>query len=205
MSNRKNRIIVLVLTFIFSLACNRVVTNLAGPQGPVEALPQYADPIEKNPNADGAINSQERVTPQAGTAISNEKICEATQYLQVTSEIAHQETNQYGTRMCEYNLTIKNTDENAGIWVYFYQHDKDGYARTEKSHWMGNVLIASNEEANWSGNIYIYEDKDADGPVMSIPEKIAGVYNIPECAEEKQDSNFFEMISIPIEMICPME
>ena len=139
------------------------------------------------------------------TSPSNSKSCDATQSLQVTSEITMQETNQYGTRICEYTLTISNTDEDTGIWVYFYQHDKDGYAHTEKSHWMGNILIEPGKDGSWPASIYIYDDKDADGPVMSIPERIAGVFNIPECAEEKQDSNFFELISIPIEAACPME
>ena len=33
----------------------------------------------------------------------------------------------------------------------------------------------------------------------------AGVYNIPECAEEKRDENFFELISISVEQVCPLE
>ena len=135
----------------------------------------------------------------------NRNACDGTPSLAITSAITNQETNQYGTRMCEYTLTIKNTKGDIGIWVYFYQHDKDGYAHTEKSHWMGNILIESGKEENWSGHIYIYDDKDADGPVMSIPEKIAGVYDIPECAEEKRNENFFELISIPLEMVFPIE
>ena len=148
-------------------------------------------------------------TPDTSTAQvtspSNSKTCDATPSLQVTSEITVQETNQYGTRICEYTLTISNADENTGIWVYFYQHDKDGYAHTEKSHWMGNILIEPGGDGSWPASIYIYDDKDADGPVISIPERIAGVYNIPECAEEKQDSNYFELISIPIDAVCPIE
>jgi hypothetical protein len=136
---------------------------------------------------------------------TNSKSCDATRFLQVASEITVQETNQYGTRICEYTLTINNTDEDTGIWVYFFQHDKDGYAHTEKSRWMGNLLIEPGKNGNWTGSIYIYDDKDADGPVMSIPERIAGVSNTLECAEEKQDANFFELISVPMETVCPME
>ena len=40
---------------------------------------------------------------------------------------------------------------------------------------------------------------------MSIPERIAGVYYIPECVEDERDENFFEQISIPVEIVYPME
>jgi hypothetical protein len=167
------------------------------------AGPEY---IQKYSPTTTLIASPISETPATQEAsLSNSKTCGATQSLQVASEITVQETNQYGTRICEYTLTISNTDEDTGIWVYFYQHDKDGYAHTEKSHWMGNILIGPGEDGSWPASIYIYDDKDADGPVMSIPERIAGVSNIPECAEEKQDANFFELISVPIETVCPME
>ena len=131
--------------------------------------------------------------------------CDGTPFLVVTSSITKQETNQYGTQLCEYTLTIKNTGSENSIGIYIYQHDKDGYAGTEKSHWMGNVLVSPDEEGNWLGNVYLYDDKDANGPVMSVPEKIAGVFNISECNEEKQDTNFLESIAIPIEAVCPIE
>jgi hypothetical protein len=154
--------------------------------------PEIADPGTSEPNPTPTI------APQGSE-------CNATASLQVSSEITLQETNQYGTRGCEYSLTIKNTDAEHGVWVYFYQHDQDGYAHTEKSHWMGNILIAPGEEGEWTGSIYIYTDPDADGPLMSIPEKMTGVYDFPECAEEKQDASFFEQASTPLDAVCPME
>lgn len=130
--------------------------------------------------------------------------CDGTSSLQVTSEITSQETNQFGTKVCEYTLKITNNHEDAAIRFYIYQHDKDGYQRTEKSHWMGNVLVEPGKVGGWPASIYIYSDPDADGPVMSIPEKIAGVYDTQECAGERQDEKFFEQISIPIEAVCPV-
>ena len=168
------------------------------------AGPEY---IQKySPTATPIASSTLDTSPTQETSPSTDnKTCDATRFLQVAGEITAQETNQYGTRICEYTLTVSNTDEDTGIWVSFYQHDKDGYAHTEKSHWMGNILIKPGEDGSWPASIYIYNDKDADGPIMSIPEKIAGVSNIPECAEEKQDLNFFELIAVPIEPVCPME
>ena len=46
MSKRKISIIIILISSIVSLSCQRVIANLAGPQGPVEALTHYADPIE---------------------------------------------------------------------------------------------------------------------------------------------------------------
>jgi hypothetical protein len=136
---------------------------------------------------------------------TDNKTCDATRYLQVSSEITLQETNQFGTRACEYRLNIRNTDPDSAIRFYVYQHDQDGYANTEKSHWMGNVLVEPGEEGEWTGSIYIYTDEDANGPVMSIPEKLAGVFDAPECTEAKQDESFFEQVFIPLDPVCPME
>lgn len=131
--------------------------------------------------------------------------CDGTPYLIVTGEITNQGTNQFGTRSCEYILKIRNNDPEHAINFYIFQHDKDGYARTEKSRWMGRTLLEFGQEATWPASIYIYTDPDADGPLMSIPEKIAGVYNLPECAQLQQDEEFFEQISYPVESVCPME
>jgi len=205
MSKQRTKITILAFVLFSSLACNRVTANLAGPQGPVEALPQYADPIEATPKTATATNTQEAANPSAGTEISDGQLCEATRYLQVSSEITLQETNQFGTRACEYRLKISNTHPDRAIRFSIYQHDQDGYANTEKSHWMGNVLIEPDEEREWTGSIYIYTDKDANGPVMSIPEKLVGVFDVPECAEAKQDESFFEQIFIALDPVCSME
>ncbi len=131
--------------------------------------------------------------------------CDGTSSLAIIGTITSQGTNQYGTRYCEYSYTIKNNQEDTGVRVYFYQHDQDGYAHTEKFHWMGNIPIKPGQEGSWTGSVYIYDDPDADGPLMSIPEKVAGVLDLPECADEKQDEKFFERIAIPVEAVCPIE
>ena len=142
---------------------------------------------------------------EEGLQKTDQLACDGTAYLIVTGEITSQGTNQFGTRGCEYVLKVKNNDPEQAINFYIYQHEKDGYAHTEKSHWMGNIQIAPGQEATWPGSIYIYTDPDADGPVMSIPEKIAGVYSTPECADKRQDLEFFEQSSIPLNPVCPME
>jgi hypothetical protein len=135
----------------------------------------------------------------------NRTACDGTPSLVVTSTITKQETNQFGTQMCEYTLTFRNSNPERDLWIHVFQHDQDGYAGTEDSQWMGNILLGANEEENWFGYVYIYEDEDASGPVMAVPEKMAGVYADPECSEENQDLNFLELISVPLEAVCPRE
>jgi hypothetical protein len=85
----------------------------------------------------------------------NRNACDTTQYLQVTGEITTQGTNQFGTRSCEYRLRIKNSNKTDAVRLYVYQHEKDGFALTEKSHWMGNVRVDPGKEGEWTGSIYI--------------------------------------------------
>jgi hypothetical protein len=131
--------------------------------------------------------------------------CDASQSLQISTGITKQEINQYGTHLCEYQLTVTNTGKDIGVWVSFYQHDIDGYAHTEKSRWIGNILVEPGGNTNWAANVYLYDDADADGPLMSVPEKISAVINTPECAEERINSEYLDQIAIPVDILCPLE
>ena len=159
---------------------------------------------------DEALDVAEEVLDEIAEDLENEiapaqvDSCDGTYHLYVDSQITEQETNQFGTRLCSYKLTITNNGDEV-VWFYIYQHDKDGYQRTEKSQWMGNFPINPGENIEWQGTISIYTDEDFDGPVMSIPEKIAGVYGTPECVESRQDEDFHEKIAVPIRPACPLE
>lgn len=150
-------------------------------------------------NVPGASPTEE-ITP-----LPDADACYATPYLSVKSQITTQETNQFGTRLCDYKLEITNANPETAINFYIYQHDADGYQGTEEYRWMGNVRLGVVETGEWQGYVYIYTDPDASGPLMSVPVKIAGVFDEPQCAEEKQDLEYLEEISIPVEAVCPME
>ena len=184
LNKHKTTMIILVLTIV-SLSCG--------------GLPP-ASPLDNDGNTQQPQETVKEIASSPGVSG-----CNATQYLRVSSEITLQETNQFGTRACEYRLKIVNTHPDQAVWFYIYQHDKDGYANTEKSRWMGNVKVEPDREEEWTGSIYIYTDKDANGPLMSIPEKLAGVFDSPECAEVKQDENYFEKVFIQLHPVCPME
>jgi len=147
----------------------------------------------------------EQSVPSTPEYVPDEFACDATPYVSVTSGITLQETNQFGTRACEYTLTVTSAYPDSTIRVFFFQHDRDGYQGTENSRWMGNVPLKPGRSNIWNGSIYFYTDPDADGPLMSIPERIAAVLDTPECAAQRQDLDFLMEISIPLEPVCPSE
>jgi hypothetical protein len=143
--------------------------------------------------------------PDAGDLQPDANACNATQHLFVTSEITHQEVNKYNTRICKYKLAIHNNADET-VWFYLHIHEKDSYQQTEDFRWMGNFPIEPGQNfPEWVGNIAIYNEEDFSGPVMHIPERLAGVYGSPECAEFKMNETFLEQISIPISSECPLE
>lgn len=131
--------------------------------------------------------------------------CAASDQLQVEAQITLQETNQFGTRICEYVLRVRNTSPDREVWFYIFQHDRDGYARTEQSDWKGNVQLAPGAQAEWQASVNIYADPDADGPLMSVPEKIAGVFGESGCSEARQNVSYFEQVAIPLKQVCPLQ
>jgi hypothetical protein len=72
MDHRKLKAIAVIMALILSLSCSRVVANLAGPQGPVEALTQYAVPLELTPLNDGTPATESSSMPKSAPEIEQE-------------------------------------------------------------------------------------------------------------------------------------
>ena len=155
-------------------------------------------------NDDSANESED-----SNDAVQNNHTCNATQYLHTSGVNLQQEINQFDTRLCGYTLRITNTHPTAPIRYFVYQHDRDGFQHTEGYMWLGNYPLQPGIGTDSLGRIAIYTDKDADGPVMSIPEKVAGIYDSPECSiyykDAKFDEDFLEKIAVPIVPVCPVE
>jgi hypothetical protein len=186
------------------------VNQIAQPQ---VAESQSAEGIEGNdvedseqeePAEEASDQVEENSPAEEDASLPISSACDATQHLFITSEITQQETNQFGTRLCSYQLKIYNNGDSV-VWFYIHQHEKDGYQGTEKRQWMGNFPIDPGKDVEWQGNISIHTDEDFKGPVMSIPEKIAGIYGTPECETAKMNQKYLEQISVPINPVCPME
>jgi hypothetical protein len=140
-----------------------------------------------------------------GAQTGGDDSCNATPFLSVSSTITRQETNQFGTQLCDYQLEIENGHLVTPIYIFIYLYDADGYAHTEEFRWMGIKHLASGETGNWDGYVYTYSDPDASGPVLSVPMSIAGVLDEPQCTDKRQDLDYLESISIPLDLVCPME
>ena len=131
--------------------------------------------------------------------------CDATQYIAIAGSVTRQETLETGTRICEYSLKLQNTGDSA-VRHYLYQHNKDGYQRTESFQWVGNFPIMGDISADWYGTISFHDnDKDFKGPVMTIAEKFAGIFDSAECAEYYMDEKFLESVAVPIDSFCPLD
>lgn len=138
---------------------------------------------------------------------SNSHVCDGTSALQVKGVITRQETvDEFGSRSCDYQLEITNTDPVNSVYFYINQYEEDVYAGTEGFDWMGGFLVAPGEMVEWKGSyVVISKDPDATGLVMSSAEFMAGVYDLPECAERKWDEKFLEQVSVPLAPVCPTE
>ena len=132
--------------------------------------------------------------------------CDATFLLLESGEIFDKGTYDDGTRYCKYSLTLQNMSTEP-IRFYIYVHSKDGYQHTEDHKWLGNYPITSEKPPDlWTGNISFHDDdKDFDGPVMSIAEKVAAIWDTQECAQYFMDEKYLEKIAIPVESYCPLE
>lgn len=152
-----------------------------------------------------ALGCEQSNVPPTPEYVPDAYACDATPYVSVTGGITLQETNQFGTRACEYTLVVTSAHPDTPIRFYIFRHDRDGYQGTESSRWTGNFLIQPGRSETWTGSIYIYSDPDASGPVMAIAERIAAVFDTVECAAQRRDLNFLQEISIPLGPVCPIE
>ena len=133
--------------------------------------------------------------------------CDGTSSFRVVGVIIRQETvDEFGSRSCDYDLKITNTDPVNSVYYLIHQYHADVYAGTEDFDWMGGFLVAPGGTEEWKGSyVVISKGPDATGLVISSAEFIAGVNNLPECAERKWDEKFLEQISVPVTPVCPTE
>ncbi len=154
-----------------------------------------------------AIRNTQEPDEEKDSGDADRQVCDGTSALQVKGVITRQEiVDEFGSRSCDYKLEITNTDADHSVFYLINQYHADVYAGTEDFDWMGGFRVAPGETAEWEGsNVLISKDPDATGLVMSSAEFMAGVYDLPECAERKWDEKFLEQISVPLAPVCPTE
>lgn len=153
-----------------------------------------------------AIRNPQEPEEEKDSGDAGRDICDGTSALQVKGVITRQETTEYGTQVCDYQLEITNTDPEHSVYYLIHQYEADVYAGTEGFDWMGRFLLAPGETGVWGGcYVIISKDPDATGLIMNSAEFMAGVYDLPECEEKTRDESFFEKISVPLAPVCPTE
>ena len=129
--------------------------------------------------------------------------CDASAYLEVKAEITKDQVNQFGTRECQYKLTITSLDV-VSIWPYIYRWEEDGYQNTKEGEWLSYEELGPGESREWSGMHITYTDPDASGPYVLEFQRIAGVTDSPECqalnseAGRLADNGILKEFSIPL-------
>ncbi len=131
--------------------------------------------------------------------------CEATEYLSVTPAITKEETNEFGSYLCNYSLTITNTHPGQPIRYFIYQHSEDGYQGTKSDEWMNNFPIAPGGSLDWQGYVPLYTDPDASGPVMRTATYFGGIFDTEPCSKLFINETYLFTLSNPLLMTGPVE
>jgi hypothetical protein len=129
--------------------------------------------------------------------------CDGTEDLQPFPRITQQSVNQFGTKLCDYTITITNNHASKTIQPVIYIHHADGYQQIDESKWVVYQSLAPGESLDVTGNVYIYTDPDATGPLMTEIEQIAGVFDEAECKASEKDSTFLKNVAMAVGRICP--
>ena len=127
--------------------------------------------------------------------------CNGTQYLQVTSEIIEKETSQFGTQNCDYKLIVTNTHPNSTAVVFIYEHIED--AVTNGSYWVIWDVSLTPGQSHSQTFYNIIPGRDDLPSTIEFVTKIAGVFDLSECADLMEADNYLEEIATPIEPVCP--
>jgi hypothetical protein len=164
------------------LACSFInqllLVSWGGPQTPVDMLTQYAEPVRE-------------ITK-----------CNATKQLKSNVQVTRIEINEFGTRLCEFNTTIENRSPRQAVWVFAYRREADIWAKTNEAEWVPLGLLEAGGTRSRSGYHSHYSDPDATGSTLLRIEKIAGIYDLPECLSLRSDTDSLAVMAKPLAPAC---
>ncbi len=118
------------------------------------------------------------------------------------SEITEDRIDEFGTRLCEYNLVIWNEKSATPIWIFGNRHTTDVYQDLDEYEWVILGKRGYQEEYLFSGYYDFHIDPDATGSVSFELAKYAGIVNSTECEKFKNDEEYLDGIAITIPKIC---
>jgi hypothetical protein len=132
--------------------------------------------------------------------------CDLTQYLGSRIEITEKETNQFGTRICSFELYFENQSQQYSAYPMLFDELNDCYQPERKYTWHSPPVIGPGEEASWSGYHHLYTDPDCTGGdswqrIISA----ALIKDSAACQDRLGDTSYYESIAVPIYLDCPVE
>ncbi len=184
MKSSRLRTVFIALVCFGMISCSftqKLMYSIAGPQAPVDMLTQVANPV--------------RPTDQ----------CNATQHVQVSGHMTRNQTDAWGTWLCEYHLALTNAHPDRVLWVLAHKHEADVWAKTDESEWMliGRLDPQGTEER--PAYVDEYTDPDATGWTFLIFDKVAAVYDLPECLSLRSDTGELDYIATTVTHYCKRE
>jgi len=200
---------IVVIALLAGLTFNQINQIMSEGGDLSEAQPfEVEEPVGELPPVEEGGGGEENPAPvlEQESASPNEDesdisaTCNATQYLQVTSEIVEQETSEFGTQVCKYTLTATNIHPDTTVWFFFYEHEEFGEA-VNKDFWGG--LIVNSGQADYIRFANVIADREDVASMIQFATKIAGVFDLPECLDLQQNDSYLEEIAIPVEPLCP--
>lgn len=131
--------------------------------------------------------------------------CNLSAYLGARIEILQKETNQFGTRICSFDLYFENqSGENA--YPYLYENTHDCYSGEDSFSWRSPRTIGPSQEGSWPGTHHIYDDPDcAGGEFWEKVVSAALVKDAEQCLDRLGDEDYLASIAVPIYLDCPAE
>jgi hypothetical protein len=116
--------------------------------------------------------------------------CDAFEYIETETKLVSKLTNEFKTVDSQYSLDYRNTHPNLTIFLYAFEHRADIHEKTESNEWTLIDTLEPGEGDTRSIYIVEYNEKDAQGTSMYMIEKLAGLYDTPECVKWKGKSEY---------------
>ncbi len=125
--------------------------------------------------------------------------CNLTSWLTPSARLTRDETNELGTRLCEYTITLVNKHPSQPILPVFYQLHSDGYQNVHEHVWDDLPPIQPGASYEWWGNVYSYTDPDVSLPVAQVGVAFVGLKNdYGTCTALKNEPDVLKTLSSPL-------
>jgi hypothetical protein len=133
--------------------------------------------------------------------------CNLTGWLDISQEIVHDETNEFGTRDCWFDLTIKNLHvlETVKVIAWFHKVDTSievGGHYLDQHEWDVLTTLETDKTDVWSGYYTLSNDDDGTGITLNAVERIAGISNIEICKPFFTDDEFLAQVAVDVPPAC---